>query len=129
MRLNQILHLVQWLIIITIMVLFLIFLPVWMWLKLTIIGTAFLIGFLLRMFRRYPGNYEPPVVDILTSAIAYLSIFIFMLIKDENIQLVMAILNPFLILIPHLVYIIRKKDIEPPGLRKVVAILFKKSIL
>ena len=125
---NQILHLVQWLTIIIIMVLFLVYLRIGIWVKLVIIGTAFLIGFLLRVFGGYPGNYEPPVVDILTAMIAYLSIIIFIFIKEEPLQLTMTMLVPFIILIPHFVYIIRRKDIEPPGLRKIFGVIVKKTL-
>lgn len=84
------------------------------------------LGFLLRIFRKYPGEYEPPSVDILTAAIAYLSIIFFVFTKDKYLQLGVLIAIPFIILIPHFVYIIRNKDINPPGLRKILTVIGKK---
>ena len=107
MGINQKYHLYQWLLIIIVMELFLIFLPIWFWLKLFIIGTAFFIGFLLRILGKYPGEYEPPVIDILTAIIAYLSIVFFIYIKDRPFHLAAAVLIPFIILIPHFIYIVR----------------------
>jgi hypothetical protein len=127
MRANQTFHLVQWLIIIVIMVIFLVFLPFWIWVKLTMIGAAFLIGFLLRILGKYPGSYEPPLVDVLTSVIAFLSIIMFLFLRDMTLRLIMTILVPFIILIPHFVYIVRKKDIEPPGIKKMLAIIINKT--
>jgi hypothetical protein len=109
------------------MELFLVFLPIWLWIKLVILGTAFFTGFLLRVYRRYPGNYEPPAVDILTSAIAYLSILFFVFTEKGSFKLALTLLVPFIMLIPHFVYIIKKKDIGPPGLARLMVIMSKKG--
>ena len=126
MRPNQKYHLLQWLMIIIIMELFLILVPVWIWIKLVIIGTGFLIGFLLRIARKYPGEYEPPAVDILTAIISYSFIIFFTFINDRSFQLGALIAIPFIILIPHFVYIIRNKDISTPGLRKILTTVTRK---
>ncbi len=120
MNANQRGHIFQWLIIIVFIELFLFFGPVYNWLKLALIGFAFIMGFLIRLFKKYPGESEPLIVDLSTGAIAFLLILFFTIVKNLSLQFAGKILAPFIILIPHFIYIFRNKKIKPPGFRNII---------
>ncbi len=123
---NQRDHLIQWLILIVFMEAALLAVPVSFWIKLTVLGLVFLAGFILRALKVYPGEEEPKVIDIMTAAIAFLLIpvFLFLIRSDWTFWALAAV--PFIVLIPHFTYIARNKEIPPPGLRKIIAMIFKK---
>lgn len=88
------------------------------------IGLVFQVGFLLRIGKKYPGEYELPAVDLITAALSFLFGLIFVIIKNQKVNLGLAIMSPVLILVPHFRYITSNRDIKAPGFRK---ILKKKS--
>lgn len=126
MKRNQKDHLLQWLIIVMIIELFLFLIPIKLWLGFVLIGIAFMGGFLLRLFKIYPGEREPLVVDFSTALIAFLASYFISLIEGFLILLVSKIFTPFIILIPHFVYIANNKKIKPPVLISIIKRLFKK---
>lgn len=113
---NQVDHLLQWMLILIPVELFLFLVPLKPWIVLVIIGIAFMIGFLLRVFKVYPGENEPLVVDFSTSILAFLASYCISLVKDLEVLLVSKFFSPFFILIPHFVYIISNKKIKPPAM-------------
>ncbi len=117
---NQRDHLIQWLMVIVVMAAAIFFVPVWLWLKTAVIGLAFFIGFLLRAFKAYPGAHEPLAIDIATAGIAFIFTALFIYLKAPVFQLAAGIAFPFVLLMPHIAYILKNKTIGKPGFRKMV---------
>ncbi len=120
MKPNQRDHILQWLVIIIFIEVFLLLCPIWVWVKLALIGFTFIINFMLRLARKYPGEDEPLIVDLLTAGVAFLLIIPFIFIKNPNLLLILLILSPFVILIPHFIYIFKNKKIKQPGIRNII---------
>jgi len=75
-----------------------------------IIAGMFLIGFLLRILRLYPGKYEPLILDFSAILISFLFAYIAEVFRLSNGRFV-VILFSSLIILPHLAYIISNKNI------------------
>lgn len=117
---NQRDHLIQWLMLIVVMEAAIFFVPVWLWLKTAVIGLAFFTGFLLRVFKIYPGAHEPLAIDISTAGIAFLFTAFLIYVKTPVFQLIAGIAFPFVILVPHIAYILKNKTMGKPGFRKMI---------
>jgi hypothetical protein len=126
-RTNQRDHLLQWLILIVLMEAILLSVPVSAWIKLAVLGSAFLTGFILRVCKAYPGEAEPAAIDIMTAGIAFLLIpvFVFFIRPDWTFWTLAAV--PFIVLVPHIIYIASNKEIAPPAVKKIIAIIFRKK--
>lgn len=99
--------LLKWLVIILIVELFLFFFPLLAWKAFLALGVAFLIGFLLRVLDSYPGKYEPPILDLLSGALALIcGVGCFVAGKTDVIVRLFILLAPPFALVPHFVYII-----------------------
>ncbi len=105
-------HLLKWLVIILTMEVILFFLPVLAWKAFLTLGMAFLICFLLRVLDFYPGKYEPPILDLLSGALAFIGgIGCFVAGASPFVVSFFVVLTPPLALIPHFVYIINSKEL------------------
>lgn len=110
-------HLLKWLVIILTMEVILFFFPVLAWKAFLTLGMAFLIGFLLRVLGFYPGKYEPPILDLLSGALAFMcAIGSFAAKNSPLISGLFIVLAPPFALIPHFVYIIHEMGRAPKGL-------------
>ncbi|MGM0366606.1 MAG: hypothetical protein ACQEP5_08745 [Actinomycetota bacterium] len=124
---NQRDHFIQWLMVIAALETVILLVPVRLWLKAAVIGLAFLIGFLLRFIKVYPGAEEPLAIDIATACIAFLFMFVFIYVKKPVFQMAAGIALPLVILIPHIIYIAKNKDIGTPAFRKIISRVFNKK--
>lgn len=115
---NQRDHLVQWLIIILIVEVFLFFFPLLAWGVFLISGMAFLIGFVLRALGIYPGKYEPLILDLLSGVLALLGAVGCLAARTSALTISLRILTPPFAIVPHFVYIVGKKGLEPSWYRK-----------
>jgi fatty acid desaturase len=117
---NQIDHLIQWLIQILLVILILFFVPIPSWIIFILISSGFLVAVILRSFNFYPGKDEPLKVDISSALIAFFTAVIsFFLVKYPLFLIISKLLIPFVILIPHFIYIISNKKLGPSGLIKI----------
>jgi hypothetical protein len=100
-------HLLKWLVIILVVEVLLFFFPFLAWKAFLALGVAFLMGFLLRVLGSYPGKYEPPILDLLSGALALIcGVWCFVAGKtDVAVRLFILVAPPFA-LVPHFVYII-----------------------
>jgi hypothetical protein len=104
-------HLLKWLVIILTMEVILFFFPLLAWKALLALGVAFLIGFLLRILDSYPGKYEPPILDLLSGALALIcGVGCFVAGKTDVAVRLFILLAPPFALVPHFVYIIRRLE-------------------
>jgi len=71
---------------------------------LFLISTLFFVGFLLRLFKMYPGNDEPLDLDASAVVIALLITFAY---RYALISVGFAMLFAPVIILPHIIYIIR----------------------
>jgi hypothetical protein len=109
MQLNRIQKhlLLKWLVIILIVEVFLFFFSFLAWKAFLALGGAFVIGFLLRVLDSYPGRYEPPILDLLSGALALVcGVGCFAVGKTDAIVRLFILLAPPFALIPHFVYIV-----------------------
>jgi len=78
------------------------------------VAVLFLAGFGLRLFNRYPGKEEPLALDGSAVAIAILFAYISLGLsgppRTVGLRIVL-ILCSSLIIVPHLLYIIRERDL------------------
>jgi hypothetical protein len=117
MNKNQAYHLLQWSIYILTIIIILLFIPArYVWILLVLIGTAFTGAFILRFIKKYPGKGEPLHVDLLSGVISILLIIPYQFIEATFPILFIKIMTPPLILIPHFAYILKNKNIHPPGI-------------
>ncbi len=117
MKRNQVYHLLQWTIYIIIIIIVLFFIPVrYTWILLAVTGTAFTGAFILRVIKRYPGESEPSYIDLLTGIVAFLMIIPYQFIEEPDLVTFVRVMTPFIILLPHFVYILRNSSIHPPGI-------------
>ena len=101
--------LLRWLGTILIVELFLFLFPLLAWKVFLAVGVAFLIGFLLRVLNLYPGKYEPPILDLLSGALALIcGLGCFIAGKTDVIVRLFILLAPPFALTPHFLYIIHR---------------------
>jgi len=74
------------------------------------ISSLFFLGFFLRILNLYPGEKEPIILDGLAVLIGIIFIFLSHLFIHQKLKFIL-ILSSFLIVLPHLIYIVIKKDI------------------
>ena len=113
---NQTGHILQWLIYIAVFELLLFLVPVRAWIILVVIGAGFIIAAALRIAHLYPGEKEPVVVDIFSGILAFICAILTVIIENLPAHYVVKAVSPFIILIPHLTYIIFNRDIKSPAL-------------
>ena len=117
MNKNQAYHLLQWSIYVLIIVIILLFIPArYVWILLALIGAAFTGAFILRFIKKYPGKDEPLHVDLLSGVISILLIIPYQFMEGTFLIIFLKIITPLVILIPHFAYILKNKNIHPPGI-------------
>ena len=107
---NQWSYLWHWIILLILAELLMMIFNYYLWIIYLVIAGLFLGGFLLRVFNLYPGLKEPLVLDFSAVLISLLMFYISILIKGSNIRFVLILVSSIIIL-PHLIYIIRREDI------------------
>jgi hypothetical protein len=75
-----------------------------------VIAISFLAGFALRVFNLYPGKTEPLSLDSSAVAIALIFSYIAGCLEGSPLRFLLIFISS-LIMLPHLIYIISKKDI------------------
>lgn len=75
-----------------------------------IIACLFLVGFCLRLLKLYPGKEEPIILDSSAVIISILFAYISNILQQTNLRFILIFISS-LIILPHLIYIINKKDI------------------
>ncbi len=127
MNRNQANHLMQWLIYIIFAIIVLIFIPVESaWIFLLAVGAAFIVAYILRLVKKYPGKEEPLYIDLLSGIISIFMIIPYQFITGTRIIFFLKIITPVIILIPHFVYIIKNSGIHPPGITLLILKIRKK---
>src|SRR3989344_2454868 len=76
-------------------------------------GISFFVAFILRIIKKYPGNSEPLILDISSGTLAIISAIIYYYTAGVLVLQVVKIILPFIIIMPHFVYIIMNKDLPP----------------
>ena len=128
MNSNQAFHLLQWSFYIIIIIVVLLFIPArYVWIALVFTGMAFTSAFILRLMKKYPGEDEPLYIDLLTGAISVLLIIPYRFIEGTVPVIMFKIITPFIILVPHFVFIIKNRSIHPPGIIILLRKIRKKS--
>ncbi|MCM8763555.1 MAG: hypothetical protein NC927_00480 [Candidatus Omnitrophica bacterium] len=75
-----------------------------------IISFLFFLGFSLRILNLYPGEKEPLILDGLAVLIGILFVFLAGVFASTKLRFLLIALS-FFIVLPHLVYIVKDKDI------------------
>lgn len=107
---NQWALLKHWIILVIVAELLMLFLSKSLFIIYLVIGGLFLAGFILRVLHLYPDKDEPLILD---SSAALIAVIFALLAKGLGLSGARFILifTSSLIILPHLLYIVSKKDI------------------
>ncbi|MBD3264063.1 MAG: hypothetical protein GF375_03055 [Candidatus Omnitrophica bacterium] len=108
---NQRRYLIYWLIITAIAEGLMLFLNKNLTIIYLIIAALFLAGFTLRVLKLYPGKDEPLILDSSAVLLSLGFVRASEVLGESNLRFLL-IFTSSLIIFPHLLYIIRKKDIQ-----------------
>jgi len=108
---NQKSHLLQWLVMILILESLLILFPLLAWRIFLACGAAFLFGFVLRLLNVYPGKHEPLILDLLSGILAVVGAIGCLAAGTSYFLSALRIAVPPLSATPHIIYIMRNRDI------------------
>ena len=86
---------------------------IYAWIIFLLAGISFFVAFILRIIKKYPCNPEPLILDISSGTLAIISAIIYYYTAGVLVLQVVKIILPFIIIMPHFVYIIMNKDLPP----------------
>jgi len=107
---NQRSYIIHWLILLIIAEILMLIFNEYLSLIYLVIACLFLVGFCLRLLKFYPGKEEPLILDSSAVIIGILFAYISNILKEINLRFILIFISS-LIILPHLIYIVKKKDI------------------